>query len=84
MNKALKKATQKIPSVTGSLSKKFSKRVLTAVVIWGVFFCLCYSYYAYSVYKKTLYAVIQQEISSSSQSANLAAYTVDSIMAQHL
>tara|TARA_R110002124_G_scaffold149220_1_gene315147 strand:- start:302478 stop:304793 length:2316 start_codon:yes stop_codon:yes gene_type:complete len=83
MNRTIKN-TQEIPNVTDSLGKKFSKLVLLAAFILGVISCLCYFYYTYSIYKKTLYDVIQQEIISSSQSATLAAYTVDSTMAEHL
>ncbi|MAH06534.1 MAG: hypothetical protein CL561_13340 [Alphaproteobacteria bacterium] len=70
--------------VKNSLSSKFSKVFLVTTALLGIFASILFFIYAYSTQKQQLYNTIEREISGSKESASLAAYTIDKLVAKHM
>ena len=73
-----------IESSTNSLSKKFSKHFFVSVMLLGICASLLFFYYAFKTQKDKLYQTIDREITATTKSASLAAYTIDKLVAQNM
>lgn len=83
LNKNTRSAPQEF-IVKNSLSQKFSRVFLVTMTLLGIFASIIFFVYSYKNQKQQLYITIEKEVAGSRESASLAAYTIDKLVAKHM
>ena len=73
-----------ISEISNSLSRKFSRQFLLAVLLLGFFSSLGYFYYTYNTLRTNVYNVVETELTSLYNSASIAAYNIDRVIAENI